>query len=274
LNSRFVIINDSFLPEDKAALLVNDLAIQRAYGIFDFFRTVNGKFIFADDHLDRFFYSASQMRLEVGKTKDELKELLAELAAKNNIPDSGIRITLTGGYSEDGYSLAKPNMVITQKPLIAGKENNADGIRLISYEHRRQLPDVKTIDYIMAIWLRPWLLQNIADDVLYHQAGKVSEIPRSNFFIVAHDNKVATAGNNILKGIIRKQVLKISGSRFDTEEKDIYLDDIRDAKEAFITSTTKQVLPVLQVDGQQIGTGKPGEITMWLREQLTQLVYD
>ncbi|MEJ0106325.1 MAG: aminotransferase class IV [Bacteroidota bacterium] len=274
MNKPFVIINDSFLPEDKAALLVSDLAIQRGYGIFDFLRTINGKFIFADDHLDRFFHSASQMRLETGKTKDQLKELLTELVSKNNIPDSGIRITLTGGYSEDGYALAKPNMVISQKPLIVPEDNSADGIRLISYEHQRQLPDVKTIDYIMAIWLRSYISQNNADDVLYHRAGRVSEIPRSNFFIVTYDDKVVTAGHNILKGIIRKQVLKISGSRFDTEEKEIFLDDIRNAKEAFVTSTTKQVLPVLQVDGQQIGKGKPGEITMWLKEQLIRLVYE
>ncbi|MES1220674.1 MAG: aminotransferase class IV, partial [Bacteroidota bacterium] len=114
MDKPFVVINDSFIAEDKAALSVNDLAIQRGYGIFDFFRTINGRFIFIDDHLDRFFHSASKMRLPVNKTKDEFKALIAELAEKNKMPDSGIRVTLTGGYSADGYTVANPNLIITQ----------------------------------------------------------------------------------------------------------------------------------------------------------------
>lgn len=268
----FVIINDSFIPEDKAALLVNDLAIQRGYGIFDFFRTINGKFIFMDDHLDRFFYSASKMRLQVGKTKDELKALLAELADKNNMPNSGIRVTLTGGYSADGYAVSNPNLVITQKPLLIIEEDIQAGISLVSYEHQRQLPDVKTIDYIMAIWLKPYVLQHNADDVLYHKSRIITECPRSNFFIVTKDERVVTPANNILKGINRNKILRIAREKFTTEEKDISLDDAMTAKEAFITSTTKQVLPVLKIDGQVIGSGKPGETTLWLRKQMQQLV--
>jgi len=272
LSNRFVIVNDSFVPEDKAALLVSDLAIQRGYGIFDFFRIIQSKPVFTDDHLDRFFNSASQMRLPVGKTKEELKALLLELAAKNNLPYSGIRITLTGGYSEDGYTIATPNLVIVQKPLIVNKENSPEGISLVTYAHQRQLPDVKTIDYLMAIWLRPYVLQNNADEVLYHKDGVVTECPRSNIFIVNKDQEVITPAANILKGITRKHILKIASENFIIKEKDVTIDDIIHAKEVFITSTTKQVLPVLKVDGHAIGTGKPGEISLRLREEIVQSI--
>ncbi|MES1224398.1 MAG: aminotransferase class IV [Bacteroidota bacterium] len=272
MDKPFVVINDSFIAEDKAALSVNDLAIQRGYGIFDFFRTINGKFIFIDDHLDRFFHSASKMRLPVNMAKDEFKALLAELAEKNKMPDSGIRVTLTGGYSADGYAVANPNLVITQKPLLITQEDIPSGISLVSYQHQRQLPDVKTIDYIMAIWLKPYITQHHADDVLYHRGGIVTECPRSNIFIVTQDEQLITPANNILKGINRNKILQIVGENFTTKEKDISLDDVISAKEVFITSTTKLVLPVLKVDGHLIGTGKPGQITLQLRKQLQQLI--
>ena len=268
MTNTFAIINDSFLPTDKASLLVNDMAIQRAYGVFDFLRTINNKFIFIGDHLDRFLSSASEMRLEHGKTKDELKQLLTELTAKNKLPDSGIRITLTGGYSEDGYSVTKPNLVIYQKPLLVNKQNDQDGIRLVSYEHQRQLPHIKTVDYIMAIWLRPYVLQHQADDVLYHKGGKVTECPRSNIFIITKDDRMVTPADNILKGITRKHIIEMAKKHFTVEEKDVTIEDILNAKEAFITSTTKQMLPVVQLDGNQVGTGKLGEVTMRIRKEM------
>ena len=272
LSNTFAIVNDSFITTDKASLLVNDMAIQRAYGVFDFLRTINGKFVHVDDHLDRFIYSASQMRLQHGKTKEQLKQLLDELAAKNKLPDSGIRITLTGGYSEDGYSIATPNLIIYQKPLLVNKQNQQDGIRLVSYEHQRQLPHLKTIDYIMAIWLRPFIAQHNADDVIYHKEGSVTECPRSNVFIVTKDDRIVTPANNILKGITRKHIIEAAKNHFIVEEKDVTIDDILQAKEAFITSTTKQLLPIFQLDGNKVGNGKSGEITMSLREQTISLI--
>ena len=260
--SLITFINDSFVAEEKAFLSINDLSIQRGYGIFDFFRTINGKYVHIGDHLDRFFNSASQMRLPPGKDKQQLKELLDELTQKNNIPDSGIRITLTGGYSADGYSITKPNLIITQRPLAINDNELPAGIRLVSYEHQRQLPAVKTIDYMMAIWLKPYIEQNNADDLLYHKAGNVTESPRSNFFIVTQEKKIITPKANILKGINRKYVARVAATQFDFEERDVTLEEVYRAKEAFLTSTTKGVLPVVELDGKKIGNGQPGSIAM------------
>src|SRR5258708_35378029 len=101
----FAFINDSMVPADEASLLAGDLAIQRGYGIFDFFKTLGGVPVYLDEHLDRFFHSAVQMRLDVGLSRDELTHRIALLMDRNDIPDSGIRLTLTGGYSPDGYTL-------------------------------------------------------------------------------------------------------------------------------------------------------------------------
>jgi len=273
MSDLFVFVNEMFVPASDASLLVSDLAIQRGYGIFDFLKTLDGRPIFPDEHLTRFLHSARQLRLETGRSKEELLALIHLLMKKNNIPDSGIKLTLTGGYSPDGYSLSKPNLVITQSPLrLPAPELFGKGIHLVSYPHQRQLPDTKSIDYLMAVWLQPLIKEQGADDVLYHQqGGTISECPRANFFIVTAGDTVVTPSENILKGVIRNKVLQLAQQKYRTEERPVTLDEIRTAREAFITSTTKHVMPVVQLDGRAIGKGIPGKVSKWLNEQVGKL---
>ena len=268
----FALINDQLVPERSAALGIGDLAIQRGYGIFDFFKTIHHRPVFLDHHLNRFFHSAERLHLPIGKTRSELTALITTLMDANKIPDSGIRMTLTGGYSEDGYALGQPNLVITQRPLqLPNAETFQKGIRLLTYPHQRQMPDTKTIDYLMAIWLQPLIKEQDADDVLYYNDNIITECPRSNIFIVTPNNTVVTPSRNILRGVIRMKTLECSAAQYKTEQRDITLEEIRAAKEAFITSTTRHLVPVLQLDGKPIGNGQPGIVTGRLNEQLGDL---
>ena len=269
MNNIYSVINEEFVLKSEAKILISDLSIQRGFGIFDYFRTINNKPVFLEDHFDRFFYSASQMDMKVDLNRDQLKEIIQQLINKNNLPDSGIRITLTGGYSEDGYTLLKPNLLITQTAFTFNKEIFEKGIRLVTYNHQRQLPQVKTIDYLMAIYLQPLIKRSNADDVLYHNNDEIGECPRSNFFIVNENDEVLTPARNVLRGITRKKILRFS--EFNIKEADINLKDIGKIKEAFITSSTKNVLPVLKIDGRIIGDGKPGKITSEIYEKLFEI---
>lgn len=247
--SNWCFINDEFLAEEKAVLHIHDLSIQRGYGIFDFFKVQNSVPVFLEEHLERFYFSAEQMRLNVRYTKDELKQILSQLLQKNKIDNTGVRITLTGGYSPDGYQLSKPNLIISLRPFTPPtKEDFEKGIKLITYEHQRQLPEVKSIDYLMPIWLQPFVKGKDADDVLYHRNGMVSECPRSNFFAVTKDDTIVTASKNVLKGVMRNKLVEIAKRSFKVEERDLTIEEIKSAKEAFITSTTKTILPVKQID--------------------------
>ncbi|GGB03561.1 aminotransferase class IV [Puia dinghuensis] len=270
----FAFVNDDLVPAGQASLLVSDLSIQRGYAIFDFFKTLNHKPVFLDAHLERFFHSASRLRLEVGKSQDELGEMIGVLQRKNGIPDSGIRLELTGGYSEDGYTPpTRPNLVITQKLVkLEIAETLTRSLRLMTYEHQRQLPDVKTIDYLMAIWLFPLLREKGVDDVLYYWNGIITECPRSNFFIVTADDAVVTPARHILKGITRMKILEIAKTQFRVEERDVTVEELRTAKEAFVTSTTRNLLPVTQIDGVPIGTGEMGPVARWLNWEMYAVV--
>ena len=265
----YTIINDDFLLQSEAQLHVSDLSIQRGYGIFDFFKVLDSQPIFLDDHLDRFYGSASTMNLPVKYQRPELKEMLYELIRKNKMADAGIRINLTGGYSPDSYTVSNPNLVITQSPISFSAESFEKGISLITDDHQRQLPGVKTIDYLHAIYLQPQIKLANANDVLYFSKLKVRECPRANFFMVKQNGDVVTPAKEILKGITRKKILEFN--EMPVYEEEISINKLADAREAFITSTTKNVLPVLAIDGRKVGTGKPGETTRRISDLLKKL---
>ena len=272
-NQVYISINNEIVPESLAKIGVSDLSIQRGYGIFDFLKVIDNRPIFIDDHLNRFFNSAKEMYMDAGMDRAALKQAIHNLMEMNNLPNSAIKIILTGGYSEDGYTMVKPNLIITQVPFTMPGHAGLKGLKLVTYNHQRQLPAIKTIDYLQAIRLRPFVNEHRADEVLYHNNNSITECPRANFFIVT-ENEIITPKDNILSGIIRSKVLKLAIENYRIAERDISLTELANANEAFITSSTKNAHPVISVDGDYIGDGKPGRITSLINEKLNELMLE
>ena len=267
-----VYFNNQFIKDDEAKLHVSDLSIQRGYGVFDFLRSVRGVPLFMEDHLKRFQASAVGMHLPLDKNSDELGKIVKELLRTTELPEAGIRLMLTGGYSTNSYQLAKPNLVITCNPVKTATATDFEkGLKIITHEYQRELPNIKSNNYQMAVWLQPMITEKQVDDVLYHQDGIITECPRSNFFIVTKDNKLVTPANNILKGITRKNVLQLASTFMEVEERDIQVSELIDAAEVFLTSTTKKVLPVLNINGNAIGNARPGPATASLYVKFLEL---
>ncbi|MBK8141239.1 MAG: aminotransferase class IV family protein [Chitinophagaceae bacterium] len=267
-----VYLNDQFLNNEQAQLQVSDLSMQRGYAIFDFFRTVNGVPLFIDDHLDRFYASAAAMHLPMNKSREELKLIVQELLHRSSLAEAGIRLLLTGGYAADSYSIASPNLVITCNPVkTATPDDFEKGLLVLTYEHQRELPHIKSINYIMAVWLQPLLKEKKADDVLYHNKESITEFPRCNVFIVTKENKLVTPARNMLRGITRKNVLALAATSIQVEERDISIAELFSASEVFLTSTSKKILPVLTIDNTIIGNGRPGPVTTALYRQFIAL---
>lgn len=263
-----VFLNDQFIEAEKASLHINDLAIQRGYGIFDFFRVRNNVPLYVEDHLDRYFQSASIMHLSSPYTKDKLLSIINDLIKRNNISSSGIRMILTGGYSPDAYQPVNPNFIVMQNALAWDDSPSPKAVSIITHEFVREIPEAKTINYTMGIWLQREVKKHGADDVLYHANSVVTEFPRCNFFIVTKDNILVTPEKNVLKGVTRKNILANASALLPVKESPITLQDIRNAKEAFLTSTTKRIQAVVKIDGHSVGDGKPGELTTTLLNML------
>ncbi len=267
-----VFINDHFVKNEDALLHISDLSMQRGYAVFDFFRTVNGMPLFMDDHLERFFASAAAMHLAVNKSREELSVVIHELIKRASLAEAGIRIMLTGGYSADSYQPAEPNLIITCSPVKTATQKDFEkGLSVITHEHQRELPHIKSINYLMAVWLQPLLREKQADDVLYFKNNIITEFPRSNVFIVTAGHKLVTPSHNILSGITRKKILLLAPEIIPVEERDISVDELMNAAEVFLTSTTKRILPVVKIDGKTIMDGKPGKLTGQLYHKFLEL---
>lgn len=265
---KYHMINGELVAVDEAKLHISDLAILRGFGIFDFFRIKRGKVIFLEDHLERFFRSAKIMNMQVPYSAEELSDLIDQLIAKNGLDKFSIRLQLTGGYAPDAFSPEKPNLFLMAQPFpVVPEKIMRNGSHVLTYEYQREIPEAKTINYLTGIRIAPLLAEHEADAVLYHDGTHIRESDRSNFFIVNQDGILVTPKDKILWGVTRKITLKIAPDIVKTEEREVTLEEMRHAREMFLSSSTKSILPVTKLDGKIVGDGKPGEITQKLMKR-------
>jgi branched-subunit amino acid aminotransferase/4-amino-4-deoxychorismate lyase len=225
--------------------------------------------MFLDDYVARFANSARLLQLELPISQEELKARIRELIAANGLPEAGIRLVLTGGYSPDGYAPAAPNLLIMEHELPPATPQSYDqGARLLSHQFQREIPQAKTINYLTGIRLLAEMKKLGAIEVLYHDGKFIRETARGNFFLITEDDTLVTAHEKVLPGITRKNVLQVARGQFKVEERDVLLDELQNAKEVFITSTNKRVMPIVQIDDLIIGNGKPGAVTKKIGEAL------
>jgi len=259
-----IYLNGEILPSEKAQLHVSDLGLLRGYGIFDFFRAIDGQPIFIEDHLDRFENSAKLMGLPIPESRDKLRAIIHEIIRLNPNKILGVKMILTGGYSEDGYTPSPTsNLVVIGKPF---EFKPADvGMRLVSMEYRREIPEIKTLNYIVPIRAMQNLKSVGADDLLYHKDGKISESSRSNIFIVKNE-KIITPLDGALFGVTRKHTLNFAKNHFETEQRDVTTQEFWEADEVFTTGSTKRIIAITRTDNQVFSEGKVGIITKKLQE--------
>lgn len=270
---RYYNLNGKLTEVAQASLHVSDLAILRGFGIFDYFLVKKHQPLFLSDYLDRFYTSAEKLGLSIPIERTEMTRLIRELVAANGLEDAGIRLVLTGGYALDSYTPVEPNLIIMEHEFKAPPAWNYDqGIRLMTFNHQRELPEIKSINYLTGIRLQASLKAQQADYLLYHDQGIIRESDRSNFFGVTEDGILITPDEKVLRGITRKQVLELAEDVLPVEEREVGIDELSTLREAFLTSSTKGVMPVVQIDELVIGEGRPGDLTYKLGELFQERV--
>jgi len=266
-------VNGEIVPIEKAVINVKDLGFLRGYSVFDFFRIFKGQPVFIEDHLARLERSTNELGLELPYSKAELVEKIIALAKANQMETGGIKIIITGGYSLDGFLPTKPNFVMLASKLTTYEESvYTKGIKLMAYEYTRETPYTKTTNYLKPISIQKEIKAAEAFDVLYHDGVYISESARSNFFIVNHEGTIITPDKDALEGITRKHVLEVAKKHFKVEIRPLSIKETMAAREAFMTSSTKGVMPVRQVDFWRINKGIIGETTKQLIELFRQHV--
>lgn len=264
----FCFADGKIIPTESATLHPMDLGVIRGFGIFDFFRTSGYTPLFLEHYLDRFISSAEKTHLPLRYSREELRSIISELIKKNDLADGGIRMVMTGGVSENHFSPAEGKLFIFGEALsLPSEEKYQQGIKLLTLEYVRPIADIKTTNYALPVWHSVNWKRLGAEDVLYHWNGLVSESSRSNFYIVKNGT-IHTPDQHILMGVTRKKILELAGN---VVIRPITLEEVWEADEAFISSTTKILLPVTQLDERKIGNGKPGSITKGILEKFRQL---
>ncbi len=264
----FCFAKDRIISSNDAICHPLDIALIRGYAIFDFFRTVNYKGLFLEEYLKRFIQSAQKAHLPINYDQYEIIEIISTLIEKNDHERGGVRILLTGGISPNHFIPSNGHLFIFCEPLqLPSEKKYSEGVKLLSVDYVRPIPTIKTTNYTLPCLLSvDWKAEG-AEDVLYHHQGIISESSRSNVFMVKNGT-LSTPRTNILLGITRRHTMDIAGN---VEVRDITLEEIKEADEVFITSTTKRILPITRLDNEPIADGRVGPITRSLMVQFEAL---
>ena len=269
MQSNYCYFNGELLPYKDVNLHVSDLVFQRGYGVFDYFRSRKGSIPWLKDYCERLFSSLEKSGIEADLDAEQFESIINTLQQKNDLKNGAFKVIVTGGYSDNLESVSgKANVVIlnlawTRPP----KEAFEKGVKLISENFVRPNPEIKTLYYLNTLRLQKKLREYKAVDVMFH-SDIISEASRANLFFVK-GGAVYTPASNILKGITRKQVLTL---RSDIFVEDISIDQLYDFDEMFMTSTSRDVTPVVAVEGKKIGNGTPGPVSREIMELFGRLV--
>ncbi|PPS40233.1 aminotransferase class IV [Chroococcidiopsis sp. TS-821] len=258
-------LNGKYVAADEACLPINDLAIVRGYGVFDFLRTYNGVPFKLREHVQRLQKSAELIGLNLPWSTPEIEAIAQETFNRNHLPDANIRIIATGGIATDFITPAgEPSLIVIVTPVTEYPEAYyKQGVKVITVQTQRFIPGAKSLNYISAIMALQQAKQENAVEALYVNQHRVLEGTTTNLFVF-QDNKLITPKDNILYGITREVVLELAKNKFEIVEQPISYSDLNRCDEAFITATNKEIMPVIQIDDLQISNGKPGENTQYL----------
>ena len=275
--TRTVYVNGEYLPETEAKVSIFDRGFLMADGVYEVTSVLGGKLIDFDGHAIRLERSLNELEMRNPISKDDLLEVHRELVRLNGIDEGMIYLQITRGAPDDrdfvfpDPETTEPTIVLfTQnKPGLANSPAAKVGMKVISIEDIRWgRRDIKTVQLLYPSMGKMMAKKAGKDDAWMIEDGYVTEGTSNNAYIVK-GNKIITRGlsNDILHGITRAAVLRFAKeAQMEVEERNFTIEEAMDADEAFITSASTFVMPVVEIDGATLGDGTPGKVAPRLRE--------
>jgi D-alanine transaminase len=272
--SRIVYVNGRYLPEEEATVSVFDRGFLFADGVYEVTSVLGGKLLDFAGHAKRLQRSLDELEMTNPVTEDALLDIHRELVVRNGIEDGLIYLQITRGAADRDFAYPKdaaPTIVLfTQaKPGLADSPVAKIGLKVISIpDIRWGRRDIKTVQLLYPSMGKMAAKKAGADDAWMIEDGFVTEGTSNNAYIVT-GNRIVTRhlGNEILHGITRAAVLRFAReAQMEVEERPFTLDEAKAADEAFITSASMFVMPVVEIDSVKLGDGTPGPVATRLRE--------
>lgn len=259
--SKIYYLDGEYVDAEAASVPVTDLAVVRGYGVFDFFRTYNGKPIQIERNIERLRNSARIIEMDVPWSNAEIVQIVLETLARNRFGEANVRIVVTGGDAGDFITPnGAPRLLVYVEPLkVMPSWWYTQGVKVITVNEERYLPGAKSLNYIPAILaLKRARAANAVEALYVDRQWRVREGTTTNLFAFCGD-VVVTPDVGILPGVTRGRVIEILMRDYKVEERPLPYDELLLADEVVITAANKQVVPVVQVDDHVFSGGQPGE---------------
>ena len=276
--SRIAYVNGRYLPQRAAAVHVEDRGYQFSDGVYEVCEVRGGCIIDQRRHLARLKRSLQELRIEMPMAEAALAIVMRECIRRNRVHDGIIYLQMTRGVAPRDHGFpppgTRPSVVITAHGIdVAGNERiAADGVAVITVpDNRWQRVDIKSISLLPNVLAKQAAREKGAKEAWFVDgAGHVTEGSSSNAWIVTRSGKVVTrpADNGILRGITRTvliDVIRAQGLEF--EERSFTVEEAYGAREAFLTSASQIVMPVVRIDDRPVGNGAPGSVATALRAE-------
>lgn len=274
----YCFLNGEVIDKKEAKVSIFDIGLLRGLGVYEAMPVFSSKILRFSDHWQRFADSAHFLNLNIPVTEEKAEKVILGLLEKNGQTNkrANVKFILTGGPMTGGldYDFNTPTFCIfTEDHEPLGKVVYENGAKLITYNYRRDLPQIKTVNYATAVNLQNWRRDEGAVEILYIHEGEVSECSTSNVFIV-NGGVLVTPAEGVLSGITRKIVLEIAkSSGLQVEERAVSEKEMLEADEVFITSSFKDIVPITKIDDATISDGQVGPVTRSLMEEFSKLTF-
>jgi D-alanine transaminase len=274
--SRIAYVNGRYLPQNNATVHIEDRGYQFADGVYEVCEVREGRLIDERRHLERLKRSLSELRIPEPMPRSALAVVLRETIRRNRVRNGIVYLQVTRGIAPRDHAFpaagTRPSVTVTARTLDHAKlEKTAEeGIAVITVpENRWPRVDIKSIALLPNVLAKQAAREQGAKEAWFvDAAGNITEGSSSNAWIVTPGRKVVTRplGNDILRGVTRTVLLDVLAAHgLELDERPFTADEAYTAREAFITSASQIVMPVVQIDGRPIANGAPGLVATALR---------
>jgi len=274
--SRIAYVNGRYLPRAQAAVSIEDRGYNFADGVYEVCEVRAGRLIDERRHIDRLKRSLAELRIAEPMSPAALGQILRETVHRNRVHDGIVYVQVSRGIARRDHAFppegTRPSLIVTARSidLAANEKIAAEGIAVVTVpDERWARVDIKSISLLPNVLAKQAAREQGAREAwLVDKNGKVTEGSSSNAWIINRDGKLLTRslGRDILAGITRTVLLDvIKAHDLVLEERAFTVEEAYAAREAFVTSATQAVMPVVRIDGRPVGNGAPGIVASALR---------
>ncbi len=278
--SRTFYVNGDFCAEADAKISVLDRGFLFADAVYEVATVLDGKLVDNEAHMVRLHRSLNELRMRAPMPDSDIIDAQNKLLKMNNLQEGIVYLQISRGVADRDFSfpddsVASSLVMFTQQKNLLKNPMAQKGLKVISLTDQRwKRRDIKTVGLLGPCLAKQAALDAGANDAWMVEDGFVTEGTSNNAYIVTKNGDIKTRqlGNEILNGITRAAVFKLcEQTQQKVIEEAFTIDEVKNAAEAFITSASTFVLPVVSIDGHPVGEGKPGPVATGLRELYIQI---